>query len=49
MLVEMIEIPEVPIPPRILVANKKRVAAFKRAKAKREAQPGKSRLTARSK
>jgi len=35
MLVEAIEIPEVPIPPRIMVAHKKRVAALKRVKRNR--------------
>jgi hypothetical protein len=37
MLVEQIVIPEVPISPRSLAAYKKRIAAIKRARAKKNA------------
>jgi hypothetical protein len=38
MLAENIEIPEVPTSDRTIAAHKKRVAALKRAKAKRKAR-----------
>jgi hypothetical protein len=44
MLAENIEIPEVPIPLRIVMANTKRHAALKRAKAKKAMDRNKRRL-----
>jgi hypothetical protein len=44
MLAENIEIPEVPIPLRIVLANTKRRSALKRAKAKRAANENKRRI-----